>query len=102
MDLDNDSATLAYTAEGVVYSKQEVSSTPTLYLNGEAITNDEVIYEWKLRNGTITNDFATIDNTTHKLTVTAISAKTNYTDEYICTAKYKEQTYQKIFTVTKV
>lgn len=71
LDLSNDSASLNYTSEGTKINTDDntddkVSSTATLYLNGEAITTAS--YIWYLEN--CTTDIAATTNNTHLITDT--------------------------------
>ena len=67
LDLNNDSASLSYTSEGTkINATDKVSSTATLYLNGEAITTAH--YIWYLEN--CTTDTAATTNNTHLITDT--------------------------------
>ena len=67
LDLNNDSAALNYTTDGTkINANDKVSSTATLYLNGEAITT--ACYIWYLEN--CTTDIAFISNNKHLITNT--------------------------------
>ena len=67
LDLNNDSAALNYTTDGTkINANDKVSSTATLYLNGEAITT--ACYIWYLEN--CTTDIASVSNNKHLITNT--------------------------------
>ena len=67
LDLNNDSAALNYTTDGTkINANDKVSSTATLYLNGEAITT--ACYIWYLEN--CTTDIAFVSNNKHLITNT--------------------------------
>lgn len=71
LDLSNDSAALTYTAGGDKIGESTVSTTPTLYLNGTALTNAS--YIWNTAPTTIISPSATASKT---LTVEEIDDNT--------------------------
>jgi hypothetical protein len=66
LDLSNDTASLVYSADNIKLGDETISSTATLYLNGEEVEN--VSYAWLLDN--CTTSATQTDNNTHLLTNT--------------------------------
>jgi hypothetical protein len=94
LDLSNDRATLTYTPTGKKIGTDTVSSTATLYLDGQPLT-ENVSYEWDDINKT----------TDATLTITELMSNTV---EFKCTATLNDQklfknpvTVSKVFTVSK-
>ena len=97
LDLTNDSATLAYSSDGSTkIGTDTVSSTATLYLNGEPIpTTNGVEYNWNNNINTDIVEQATIE------VETVSNNKTINSVIWTCTATYDGGTYTKTFTITK-
>ena len=102
--MDNDTATILYSADGNSLLGAPVSSTATLYLNGDPLTAN---YSWAL-----SSCLADADNpestavSGQTVTVAALNANAD-TARAICTATvtaegaFKDKTYTKAFTVSK-
>lgn len=101
LDLSNDSAAIAYTAAGTkVTTSDEVSSTATLYLNGDPVNN--VNYFWTLTGCT---KKSTVEYTDQEIIITGL---TSNTATALCEATiddtnspYNGLTVSKVFTITK-
>lgn len=104
IDLSKDSAQIQYTADGTA-AKNEVSSTAALYLTGQKLTSTNISYSWEVTSGKCTFK----DNTnTETITITALitdSATVTCTISINADGidgKFKNTSYQKAFSITKV
>lgn len=102
IDLSNDTASIAYSADGEEQLGDEVQSTATLYLNGEELA---ATYNWILTgcSAELTENITEIENNP-TATVATLSATIGYAT---CTATvtaegtFHGKTYTKTFTVSK-
>ena len=102
LDLDNDTATILYSADGTTLLGAPVESTATLYLNGDPLAAN---YSWFLVNCSTEalSSVTTADGQT--ITVAALSANSA---RAVCTATvtaagpFNGKQYTKAFTISKV
>ena len=101
LDLDNDSATILYSADGTVLKGTPVSSTATVYLSGDELA---ATYDWILENCSADASTTVTTMTGPTVTVAALSAaaaKATCTATVTAEGPYKNKTYIKVFSVTK-
>ena len=103
LDLDNDTDTILYSADGTQLLGVPVTSTATLYLNGDPLAAN---YNWILFNGLV--DAEDMSSTAVGGQTVTVSALLSDTARAVCTATvtatgpFQGKQYAKAFTVSKV
>ena len=97
LNLTNDSGALAYSADGKTSLNGVAISQAELWLNGSRITSG-VEYEWESGGCSIDKETTAVANDTVYVWFLPDGATSA---DVTCTATYKDETFRKVFTVSK-
>lgn len=101
IDLSNDTATILYSASGTTLLGDPVSSTATLYLNGDPLPLADVTYSWTLTDCGVKTGTTTSGQTITIATLSANTAKATCTAKVTAAGVFQNKEYTKAFTVSK-
>jgi hypothetical protein len=101
IDLSNDTATILYSASGTTLLGDPVSSTATLYLNGDPLPATSVKYSWAVTDCGVKTGTTTSGQTITIATLSANTAKATCTAKVTADGAFKNKEYTKAFTISK-